>query len=177
MKAILYRTSEVLVVSVIMLLDILFSAFSLLIAKSKCELHSRFSCHLLYSVVFHSSAGYCLEKWMVWMHGGSFFTARFYVCKHVELFSFFFMYFPGSCWLGKRSQWQYCLFHGQVHLVNSKVRKIFFILKQIRCVFSNVITPSLNNGVDKMAILVTALLSWDGSNAKGGIFILLTPTK
>lgn len=33
MKAILYGTSEVLVVSVIMLLDILFSVFGLLIAK------------------------------------------------------------------------------------------------------------------------------------------------
>lgn len=36
MKAILYQTTKVLMVSVIMLLDILFSASRLLIEKSKC---------------------------------------------------------------------------------------------------------------------------------------------
>lgn len=57
MKAILYQTTKVLMVSVIMLLNILFSA--LLVEKSKCELHSRFLCQWLYSIDFHCSGIVC----------------------------------------------------------------------------------------------------------------------
>lgn len=77
MKAILYQTSEVLMVSVIMLLDTLFSASRPLIEESKCELHSRFPCQQLYSVVLHCSIGYCLGKWIDWIHGETFFSPRF----------------------------------------------------------------------------------------------------
>lgn len=40
------------------------------------------------------------NEWSGYM-GGSFFTARFYVCKHAELFSFFFVYFPWVLLAGK----------------------------------------------------------------------------
>lgn len=95
MKAILYWTSKVLMVSVIMLLDILFSAFRPLIEKSKCELHSRFSCQWLYSVVFRCSAGYCLGKWIDWIHGETLFTPRLpavFRVWHVQTCSIIFFF-------------------------------------------------------------------------------------
>lgn len=63
MKDILYQTTEVLMVSVIILLDTLFSASRLLVEKSKCELHSRFLYQWLYSIDF-SLQRYCLWKWI-----------------------------------------------------------------------------------------------------------------
>lgn len=66
---------------------------------------------------------------MVWIHEGSFFTARLpAACRvlHVQTCSYLVTsscIFPGSCWLGKISLWQFCLSHGQMHLMNSKVRE------------------------------------------------------
>lgn len=111
MKAILCWTSRVLMVSVIMLLDILFSAFRPLIEKKQVWTAT---CQWLYSVVFHGSAGYCLGKCLDWIHGETFFTPRLpavfsgLTCANMQCNFLPPRPFPGSC-ESKISQWEFWL--------------------------------------------------------------------